>query len=460
MKVAGTGARGDEGALAAVLPASARRLWVDDPGLAGDLAGVGYDVGGGAPDAVVLTGLGQLAEAPVADVVVVLLDGSHRARPGAGRAQDAAARLGAHARVRAQVRAAHRRLTRQGHRQVRVLTWDEGVPVARGGWAASLRSAHRPQSFPRRAIMVAGKVDGPSLLECAYEQVSGSLVAAQPALGVAAQLSPGGVALLVTEHGLLRVGLARGQQQVDTPARTLALLARAGVPREVSDRVPALLARGRAGAASWSLEQRMPGDPARPALHPQLLAQCVDFLVALHRVDAPAPEPSTSTAVVAATLSAHPRAVRRLADSAAERVQELPRGFGHRDFWHRNLLVDESGRLSAVVDWDSAAGGTLPFLDLMHLVTTSALPPGGHQWGRAVAQTLLPWADAGADAQAERYAAALGVPVDRAMLRALVVTYWLDWVDYQVGRYAGRGHDPRWVRGNVDLVVDVLSDQR
>lgn len=460
MTVVGTGARGDEGALAAVLPASARRVWVDDAGLAEDLAGVGYDVGGGAPDAVVLTEPGQLAKAPPADVVVVLLDGSRPASSSGGRMHDAASRLGAHARVRAQARTTRRLLTRQGYRQVRVLTWDEGTPLTADRWPGGPRAAHRPESFPRRAVVVAGDVHAPSLVDGALEQVLGRSATTPLPEGPAVRVSPGGVVLLATERGLLRVGLARGRQQVDTPAQALVWLARPNVASVVKDRVPALLARGCAGRASWSLEQRMPGRPASPTLSTRLLAECVDFLVALHRVDAPAPESPTATTPVAATLSAHPQAVRRLADSAAERVQELPRGFGHRDFWHRNLLVDERGRLSGVVDWDSASGGSLPFLDLMHLVTTAALPPGGHQWGRAVAQTLLPWAAAGADAQAERYAAALGVPADPATLRALLVTYWLEWVDYQVSRYAGRRDDARWVRGNVDLVVDALSGQR
>jgi hypothetical protein len=468
MTVAGAGARGDEGALAAVLPAAARTLWVDDEGLAGDLVGGGYDVttdvttgvSTGSTDVAVLTGAAGLEAAPPADVVIVLLDGTRRSAL-TGRLHDAAARLRAHARVRAQAREAERQLRGQGHRQVCVLSWDEGVPLASRAAPGAARSPARPESYPRRVVLVAGEPDGPTVLDRALEQ-AGCRPPVEPTGGLRATVSPGGAALLRVDRGLLRVGLARGCHQVDTPASVLALLALPTSGAEVSRRTPDLIGRGRAGGASWSLEQWMQGAPARPPLAGPLLEDCVDFLVALHPVPSGQPRQGPELRAAAADverLSARPEAVRRLAQRAEDALQELPRGFAHGDFWHRNLLVDQ-GRLTGVVDWDSARAGTLPFLDLMHLRATQSLRPGGHSWGRALVESLLPWAERGGDRHAERYAAALGVPVDAGTLRALVTGYWLTWLDYQLTHYELRRQEPRWVRGNIDLVVAALSGQR
>lgn len=265
--------------------------------------------------------------------------------------------------------------------------------------------------------------------------------------------------LLHGERVLLRVGLGQGRQQVEGPASVLAALGQGATGSAVTTRVPSLLAQGRAGAASWSLEQRMPGASPPLPFDAGLLDDCVEFLAVLHKAPCAAGQHGTDITSAAAgvgRLTRHGALVRRLAARAVENVHDLPRGFGHRDFWHRNLLAQD-GRLTGVVDWDSAAGGTLPFLDLMHLVATQRLRPGGHMLGRALVEVLLPWAERGGDVHAERYAAALGVSTRAPQLRALVTVYWLEWLDYQLSHYAERRRDQRWLRGNVELVVDALA---
>lgn len=446
------GVRGSEGALAAVLPCGARELWTDDVALGASLSH-GYTVDAARPDVVVLTGPAGLRDAPPAEAVVLLLDGVQRAIAGGGRAADAVARLAAHARVRRQVRQAQRRLQELGHRRVCVLPWDTEVPLGRRDAGSAPRPLHRPASYPRRAVVAAGP-RVPSLLDALLEELR-----ATPRPLARPTVTQGGTALLATDRGLLRIGVGRGRRQVEAPAAVLELLGGGRLPPAAASRVPVLLGSGRLGGASWSLEQEMRGAGVRPPLSAALREDCVDFLVALHRVPHAAPLGSTGglddAVALAGQLTGRPADVHRLAQDARERLEGLPRGFAHRDFWHRNLLVAD-GRLSAVVDWDSAGGGALPYLDLMQLVTTSALRPGGHQWGRALVQTLLPWAERGGDRYAERYAAALGVERSPELLRSLVTVFWLDWVGYQVDRYAERRSDPRWVRGNVAAVLDAL----
>lgn len=462
--VAGPGARGDEGVLAAVLPADARTLWVDDERLAHELRRDGYEIASAGADVAVLTRAAALHHAPRTEVVVVLLDGARSASLDGGRLHDAGARLRAYAQTSAELQQTRRQLRRRGHSRVRALRWDHGLPLGAAAPEAGPLALHRPQRYPRRAVVVAGGQAEPTLLDLAVtlSWTGAGRAESAGARAAAPLVTPAGTVLLWTEAGLLRVGLARGRQQVEAPASVLALLAEQATSDIVTDRVPTLLARGRAGAAHWSLEQRMPGMPARPPVRGRLLDDCVDFLIALHQV--PPVVPWRRPAVAAGTapvsrLTERAADVRRLADAARDRVADLPRGFGHGDFWHRNLLV-EHGRLSGVVDWDSAGGERLPFLDLMHLRTNQALRPGGHNWGRAVVDTLLPWVERGGDAHAERYAAALGLSLTQELLRALVVVYWLDWLDYQVAQYEVRSRERRWVRGNVDLVADALAGHR
>jgi hypothetical protein len=448
--VAGAAARGDEGAFAAVLPA-ADEVWVDDDRLAADL---GLPLTTSRPDVAVLTAVSSLAVAPTAPTVVLLLDGTDMAVPSLGRAGDAATRLAAHARVRLQVQHARRLLGRQGHGAVRVLAWDHGAPLRHEGHPPRA-GVHRPERYPRRAVVVAGDPSSPLRVDEVLAVLGHPPLAVLLDRGVPVLPSPGGTLLLPFERDLLRVGLGRGRGQVEDPAAVLARLAAADLGPAARARVPALREAARTGPLSWSYEQRLPGSDPRPPLSPALLDDCADFLAALHSVRDEEPPRALPTAALAGCAS-RPDVVRALARRAEERVRGLPLGFGHRDFWHRNLLVQD-GRLSGVVDWDSAARATLPFLDLLHLVTAQAQRPGGHTWGRAVVEELLPWAQRGGDAHARRYAAMLELPLDPSLLRALVDVYCLEWLDYQLTRYADRRADGRWLRGNVATVVSALT---
>lgn len=459
MTVAARPARGDEGALAAVLPADAWALWVDDPDLALTLQGDGYRLVDDQPDAVVVTSARGLRWAPAAPTAIALLDGNRVVPTADGRAHDAAARLLANVRVRAATAVAVRLLRRGGPGTITTGDWDHSRPLELGAGAPVDR--RRPvDRYPRRALAVRTAGGGPSVLEAAVRAATGGDVLAAP-LGRPV-VAGGGTLLVPLREGMLRLGIAAGRDQVLGPAAVLREVASGAPDGALAGRVPRLLREGAVGPASWTLEQLMPGQAASAPLPPSVLDQSVEFLLALHGV---AGDPSSSAesllqdAATVRSLAHAGGAVEELAVSAADVVADLPRGYGHGDFWHHNLLVSASGELAAVVDWDSAASGRLPFLDLMHLVTSQQQLPGPHNWGRAVVEALLPWAAGGGDAWARRFGRGIGVPVTPRLLTALVTAYWLDWLAYQLTHYAGRRADARWLQGNVRLVRDVLSRQ-
>lgn len=460
MTLAGAGSRGDEGALAAVLPVATGAVWTDDDALGVHLRGSGLRTDGSGPEVAVLTDMSSARAAPATAVTVLLLDGGRRGRLDGGRLGDAVGRLRAHASLLRDVRRAQRALTDRGHDDVRTLLWDRNCPLEDVSVRRGAVALHRPERYPRRAVVVGGEL-GETVLE-AVLAAAGRECGQGPLPVIAAPtVSPGGTLLVTTPRGLLRVGVGRGRQQVATPASVLAALSRAPAGVFPQARPPQLLAQGTVGAAAWSLEQLMPGSSASSPLTQDLMRDCVDFLVALHGVHGLSPGTAAEvTAAAAPVLHSTVRAaqVERLTRQADQTLRDLPRGFGHGDFWYSNLLV-ERGRLTAVVDWDSAAVGRLPFLDLFHLLTSEAQRPGPYSWGPALVEDLLPWTDGGGDAHARRYGAALGIVVDQPLLRALVTAYWVDWVAYQLTSYAQRSADQRWLQANVERVLDALAQR-
>ena len=134
-----------------------------------------------------------------------------------------------------------------------------------------------------------------------------------------------------------------------------------------------------------------------------------------------------------------------------------PRGFGHGDFWHGNLVVD-GDRLTGVVDWDAAGPGRLPLIDYLHLVANAERTRHRHaSLGETIVSFLLPWARNGGDESARRlFSLTAGGHLDAPTLEILVAAYWLDYVAYQLRLYADRG-EPNWFEPNVDSVVEALA---
>ena len=137
----------------------------------------------------------------------------------------------------------------------------------------------------------------------------------------------------------------------------------------------------------------------------------------------------------------------------AKIVNDLPHGFAHGDFFGGNLLV-EDGRIVGVVDWDAAGPGRPPLLDFLHLWHMGRRVIDDLEWGPTIVNTVLPWARSGGDDVVHDFAGRIGVDLTPARLEALVVTYWLARLAYQLTRYADRAERKIWIERNVDLVLD------
>ena len=424
--------------LPALLPGSARSFRVEDGELAATLEAAGGDgadveiaplerLRGGATWTLVPVGPG------------VGIEGLHRVG-------EAAVRIWHGGRVRAAAAAAARRLRRRGDEHVATWLWELGGEVRPAGSPALRRSARLPFGAAVRSGPEARTLLDEVL--AAAERDSG-----EPFRGGPPQARHSGVLLVDGPQSLLRVALGPARLLLDTEAAALERIHADG-PSVLVSRVPATLARGREGLAWWSLERRLAGGPSPLEPSPALVEDEVAFLVALHGLSGDDEPVQPSAAEDAQTLR---RAGRLDAAAAwADGVLEgLPRGWSHGDFFPGNLLVAD-GRLAGVVDWQSAAPGELPFLDLLQLVA--------HRWrwahdashAEAVLAGLVPWARRGGDASAAAYAGAIGVEASPELLEALVVAYWLRRAAFDARVYPSRVTS-RWRRRNLDPVLAALG---
>jgi hypothetical protein len=111
-----------------------------------------------------------------------------------------------------------------------------------------------------------------------------------------------------------------------------------------------------------------------------------------------------------------------------------------------------------VIDWDSAAPGRLPLLDLLHLTLSARREKTREYLGVALVRHQLPWAQAGGDEVVDSYCRRLGIDVDGRILKGLVFAYWLEHVAYELDSSRDRARRPVWMRNNVGVVLDAFDD--
>ena len=443
------------GWLAAVIPARARRFRVADPEVAPILLSCGGELVDDDADVEIAPVHEVQGDAPFAVVRFGpwMADGSDTLLPRVGR------RLRAYLQVRSGVSRARRALSKQGLRRTVVVTWDieqrlrHLAPRPRT-WRAQPR-ASVAELLPGAALVVACRTTRvPSVLDHAAQSAASAVGEQRLELGCP-MVRASGVLVGLSDHLVLKVALGPGRREIESHCAGLELLASADPAPAVSERVPRLYARGEAGLAYWSLESKLEGNQPS-ALSDWLVADCLDFLVALHactRSAAARRSLVASAAVVAEFCERdHAHALIALAGQLEHELAGIPRGGGHGDFWTGNMLA-QGGRLRGVVDWAAATEAQLPLTDLFNLLVAER---ASRYFGRALITFLLPWARAGGDDISRAYCQRLCLQIGPDRLEQLAIAWWLERITRELETYGDRAHRPAWLHENVEFVVDAL----
>ena len=437
--------------LPAAIPVDARRFRVADPNLGETLVASGAELVGAEPEVELGT-----AETIGADAPYVVVAIEHVTPEGGSRLMRGARRATRSLTVRVSAERARRTLRARSYAMSSVILW-EWEQAVRLPWVRASPKNLWSGRFPLAALVIGSRRGRcPTILDAslarAGEQIGAPLDYGWP---IATQAG----LVVIAEEGVLRVALGGAKQHLRYQRDALMAL-KAAALTEIAHLIPEHLGDGTAGLANWSLEQRAPGTPAPSTLPPDLLDECIDFLVSLARVGGNSKQTSSPVAdaeLIAKSQSGEQVSLLGALGSHLDRaLAGVPRVFAHGDFWSRNLLI-EKGRLSGVVDWDHGGSGRLPLLDLLQL-RLNMIRATTHQFlGPALVEHLLPWASAGGDEQSRGYASRLGLDVSTSRLEAFVIAYWLDRVAHELGSYADRTERPVWMRENVDLVLDAIG---
>ncbi len=426
-----------------MLPADASRFRALDEGLAAVLADAGAELVEFGADVDIAPASELRGEA---DLAVV----SFAARPhdSTHLAVRVGRRLASAAEVRVRARRARTVVRRRGYSRTEVVFWDVRQQFRAPGSRAGRR---KPVEYlPQRALVIGRRPPLASTL------LDASLSAADAKLLGPPSIRSGLVAAM-TDKGLIRIAVGPSRRQLDGQSRALELLQAIDPEPPVAERAPWLLASGKSGLAEWSLERRLAG--SRPTtLTDPLRAQCLDFLVALHTAggSGAALRPSEDAESIAVFRPERGVALAAVGSRLDSALADVPRGFGHGDFFLGNLLA-EGDHLTGVVDWDAGGPGRLPLLDLIHLQHLAQYSLADEDWGPSLVRHLFPWAQSGGDEVARTYSSRIGLEVTPGLLQSLAAAYWLDRTAYTLRTHRQRRTEPRWLARNVDHVLEAVA---
>jgi aminoglycoside phosphotransferase (APT) family kinase protein len=436
--------------LAAVIPSDARRFRVDDPRLAATLVDAGAEIVESQPDVEIGPIEVLSGEAPFAVTSIERL-----VPEGGSRIERAARRWAGSLRVRVQAARRQRAIESLGYPKTAVVLWEWEQVLRLPGVAGGPNRISLVERLPLAALALGYRRTAPTALQA-------SLVTAQREAGMDLQprwplVRQGGV-VTVTRGGVLRVAIGPARRELHRMRAALDELSSAA-PTTVASRVPWVIAAGREGLADWLLERTLAGTPARPRLSERLMSDCLEFLAALHLAGRD-PRPTGALVEDAAILversaPAYGPMLAELGERLESELADLPRGFGHGDFWTGNLLV-QSGRLVGVVDWDAAGSGRLPILDLLHLRLSSIREHRRQHLGPVLLGHLRQPDRLSRDEVTQTYCNRVGIEITPDRFQALLVAYWLSRTAHELRTNADRSRE--WVSENVDLVLEGLVE--
>lgn len=239
--------------------------------------------------------------------------------------------------------------------------------------------------------------------------------------------------------------------------------------------MPEIMASGETAAQFYLIEQRLPGIDGRRLLgeadlRTNLRAAAAGTIAQLHRATA-------STALVNDELlnrwidqplqamwpaaTSHDRAgegARAIERLAAElkgslRGRRVSTSWIHGDYMPGNILVTADGaRLTGIVDWDLAASGELPQLDLMHFLLSTRMLVENRELGDVVRDLLTKdkWTTQELDILIEAQAALPGEVVET---RTLILLSWLRHIARNLVKSDRYAHNWLWLTKNVEGVL-------
>ena len=252
----------------------------------------------------------------------------------------------------------------------------------------------------------------------------------------------------------MRLAAGPALRPLDASIAAVHAVAAADPAPAVRDRIVVPRAHGQVGPLRYSLEPNATGS------HPwrttgDLWSQCLDFLVALFPLDlsGSAVPAERSFAEQAARMhgyvdSGERAALESVVGTLERRLDGIPRGLGHGDFWGENLLV-EHGRLATVLDWEWAARNALPVIDLFDMIALSRRRVRDFTPGERFTEVLLPLARSGGHERLIEYCRRLGLPHDPDTLEALAVAYWLNRVARQLAPLSVFPQREGWAQRNL-----------
>jgi hypothetical protein len=247
---------------------------------------------------------------------------------------------------------------------------------------------------------------------------------------------------------VLRVGRSGTSGDPSVTVTTLERLAVAGVVH-----APTLLARGSTLGTAWLTETAMPGHRPR-RLTPELALQVAGACGRFPLGEGPPTAVTEDLAGIAGHLPDRAAAVARLGASLESRLERWPGVLNHGDLWTGNLLVD-SGRLSAILDWDAAHPAAVPGADLVHLFAVEALSRHNTRLGTTFLDR--PWRSAEFHRASAPYWDALSLRPDADLLDLAGLAWWAAAINGTLRRAPARRHDRRWLSANVDPVLEAAS---
>ncbi len=426
-----------------------------DPALAEVLRDSGYNVaeshaGNGGVDAILYDTTGVPGHSDLADAVAELTEGGVVSIAVAGgrvappRAVPTVLRIGQlllsplqTARALVSARKARRALADVGLDSTRIATGDRSrsrYGLGRGGWLRRLRT---PVGF---VLTGSRGPTPPSLIDTAIER-AGEAAGTDLERASTTVFESGRVVVCLRgsegESFFMRLAAGPSRRPLDVSLEAVTAVAASNAPPAVRDRLVIPLAQGVVGPLRYSFEPNAVGThPWR--MTPDLWEDSLEFLIALFGVDV------TGTAMpVAESFQVQGRrmmeyvgadeaeALESILANLERRLADVPRGQSHGDFWAENFLIRD-GRLHTVLDWEWAATGALPLIDLFDLIALSRRRVRDFTPGERFTDVLWPLVRAGGNEQIHAYCKAVGVSPDLETLDALAVAYWLSRVGRQL----------------------------